>query len=159
MTNDYANAYQTKALLSTLSIATLSLSHTWDDAQMRTTHNISHIVIDLRKCAPNKSSTLSISLTLTHICDIRKCVPHTKHHTYSVSRLCSLSCAYTHIEYFHVYMLIRICVREGLQGRTRDFRLREKKIGRAKILYLDWAEYCHNGVHVYKVLLWVDSQK
>ena len=25
-------------------------------------------------------------------------------------------------------MLIRICVREGLQGRTRDFRLREKKM-------------------------------
>ena len=96
---------------------------------MRTTHNISHIVIDLRKCAPNKSSPLSISLTLTinMMCDIRKCVPHTKHHTYSVSRLCSLSCAFKHIKYFHIYMLIRICVREGLQGRTRDFRLREKK--------------------------------
>ena len=99
---------------------------------MRTTHNISHIpsmTNDSRKCAPNKSSTLSISLTLTHICNVRKCVPHTKHHTYSVSRLCSLSCAYTHIEYFHVYMLIRICVREGLQGRTRDFRLKEKNMG------------------------------
>ena len=154
---------RTKQKSSTLSIYTLSLSHTWDDAQMRTTHNISHIpsmTNDSRKCArPNKSSTLSISLTLTHICDIRKCVPHTKHHTYSVSRLCSLSCAYTHIEYFHVFMLIRICVREGLQGRTRDFRLREKNMGVTKILYLDWAEYCHNGVHVYKVLLWVDSQK
>ena len=128
MTNDYANAYQTKKLYSLYSY-TLSLSHTWDDAQMRTTHNISHIpsmTNDSRKCAPNKSSTLSISLTLTHICDIHKCVPHTKHHTYSVSRLCSLSCAYTHKEYFHVYMLIRICVREGLQGWTRDFRLREK---------------------------------
>ena len=60
MTNDYANAY-TKQKLYTLSIVTLSLL--CDDAQMRTTHNISHIpsmTNDLRKCAPNKSSTLSI---------------------------------------------------------------------------------------------------
>ena len=132
MTNDCANAYQTKKLYtlshyhthtmmrkcvphthtqhithdsfyyqwfftqmrtpnksSTLSIATLSLSHTWDDAQMRTTHNILHIpsmTNDLRKCAPNKSSTLFyFSNSHTHdVIYLRKCVPHTKHHTYSV---------------------------------------------------------------------------
>jgi hypothetical protein len=210
MTNDCANAYQTKALYSlslshthndaqmrtththrhtqhithsfyyqwfftqmrtpnkssTLSIATLSLSYTWDDAQMRTTHNILHIpsmTNDLRKCAPNKSSTLFyFSNSHTHdVIYFYANAYHTQnitHTVYSVSRLCSLSCAYTHIEYFHVYMLIRICVREGLQGRTRDFRLREKKMV-PEILYLDWADYCHNGVHVYKVLWWVDSQK
>ena len=46
----------------------LSHCHTHDDAQMRTTHNISHIpsiTNDLRKCVPNKSSTLSI-LLLSH---------------------------------------------------------------------------------------------
>ena len=77
----------------------LSLSHTCD-AQMRTTRNISHIpsiTNDLRKCVLNKSSTLSLfSYSHTHD-DIRNCVPHSKYHTYSVSRLCSLSYAYTHI--------------------------------------------------------------
>ena len=46
----------------------LSHCHTHDDAQMRTTHNISHIpsiTNDLHKCVPNKSSTLSI-LLLSH---------------------------------------------------------------------------------------------
>ena len=161
----YANAYQTQKLY-TLSIAitTLSLSHTM-----------------MRKCVPHttyytfllwlmiyanahqtKALLFSISLTLTHMMWYTYAnAYHTQnitHTVYSVSRLCSLSCAYTHIEYFHVYMLIRICVREGLQGRTRDFRLREKKMV-PEILYLDWADYCHNGVHVYKVLWWVDSQK
>ena len=112
---------------------TLSHCHTHDDAQMRTTHNISHIpsnTNDLCKCVPNfedqtKALLFLFSYFHTHD-DIRNCVPHTKYHTYSVSRLCSLSYAYTHIKYFHIYMLIRICVREGLQGRTRDFQTQRK---------------------------------
>ena len=91
MTNDYANAYQTKAL--TLSIELLSHCHTHDDAQIRTTHNISHIpsmTNDLRKCAPNKSSTLSIFYN-SHTHDViyanayhTQNITHTVHQDYAV---------------------------------------------------------------------------
>ena len=111
MTNDYANAYQTKALYS------LTVTH----MMMRkcVPHTTYHTFLLLPMIYANVYQTKALlslfSYSHTHD-DIRNCVPHTKYHTYSVSRLWSLSYAiriYAYIKYFHIYMLIRICVRGG----------------------------------------------
>ena len=82
MTNDYANAYQTKALYS------LTVTH----MMMRkcVPHTTYHTFLLLPMIYANVYQTKALlslfSYSHTHD-DIRNCVPHTKYHTYSVSRL------------------------------------------------------------------------
>ena len=150
------NAYQTKALYS------LTVTHMWCANAYHTQH-ITHSFYYqwfTQMCTKQKFYSLSIlllshtwwytQLRTTHKISHIQCIKTMKfviRHTHiRIYKILSYLYAYTHMR------------KRRLTGRTRDFRLREKKMV-TEILYLDWAEYCHNGVHVYKVLWWMDSQK
>ena len=113
----------TKALYSLyIAITTLSLSHTLWCANAYHAQHIthSHRFTQMRTKQKLSSFYFSNSHTINMMwCDIRKCVPHTKHHTYSVSRLCSLSCAFKHkiLSYLYAYTHIRLGNLKGGQSK------------------------------------------
>ena len=72
----------TKQKLYSLYLYSLTVTHMASDAQMRTTHNISHIPFLWLLIYANAYQTKALySLTVTHMM-MRKCVPHTTYHTF-----------------------------------------------------------------------------